>query len=67
MEIVLSVIGLLYIVIVSFLYGKEKQINKQQKENLQTGEKIDKIISNNANISNDDWNSWLQERRNKQK
>lgn len=55
------------LVFIAVLYGMLKQENKQQKKDLQTGEKIDKIISSNSNISDDDWNSWLQERRNKQK
>ena len=55
------------LVFMAVLYGMLKQEKKQQKKDLQTGEKIDKIISSNSNISDDDWNSWLQERRNKQK
>lgn len=55
------------LVFMSVLYGVLKQKNKQQKENLQTGEKIDKIISDNSNISDSDWHNWLQDRRDKQK
>ena len=64
-----SIICFLVVVLVfmSVIYGVVKQENKQQKNDLQTGEKIDKIISGNSNISSDDWAGWLQERRNKQK
>lgn len=55
------------LVFMSVLYGMLKQENKQQKNDLQTGEKIDKIISDNSNISDSNWSNWLQERRNKQK
>lgn len=55
------------LVFMSVLYGMLKQENKQQKNDLQTGEKIDKIISGNSNISDSNWSNWLQERRNKQK
>ena len=53
------------LVFVAVLYGMLKQENKQQKKDLQTGEKIDKIISSNSNISDDEWSSWLQNRRDK--
>lgn len=57
--------GILCLVVICILYGIAKQELKQSKQNLQTGEKIDKIISDNSNISDDEWSSWLQERRNK--
>ena len=67
-ESVLTVlIFIVCLILVSISYGAAKQKNKQQKEDLQTGEKIDKIISSNSNISDDNWANWLQERRNKQK
>jgi len=65
--ILFSCFGLLCIIIISVLYGVAKQSNKQNKQDLQTGEKIDTIIHNNSNISDDEWSSWLQERRDKQK
>mgnify|MGYP007013871678 CR=1 FL=1 len=55
------------LVFMSVLYGMLKQENKPQKKDLQAGEKIDKIISDNSNIADDHWDKWLQERRDKQK
>lgn len=51
--------------VVCVMYGVLKEQFKQSKQDLQTGEKIDKIISDNSDISDDEWSSWLQERRNK--
>ena len=62
-----SCFAVVCLVFLAVLYGMLRQENKQQKEDLQTGEKIDKIISNNSSITDNEWDSWLQERSNKQK
>lgn len=53
--------------IISFLFGKARTEKNQLENQLHEGEKIDKIINNNSNISDGDWADWLQERRDKQK
>ena len=55
------------LVSISVLYGIMKQQVKQYKEDLQTGAKIDKIISDNSSISDDEWAKWLQDRNAEQK
>lgn len=55
------------IVVISITLGIVKQQLKQNKQDFNEGEKIDEIINNNSNLSDDAWNKWLQERGNKQK
>jgi len=55
------------LIIISIFYGIAQQELKQSKQDINTGERIDEIIINNSNLSDDDWNLWLQERRNQQK
>lgn len=59
--------AIICLISVAILYGMIKQQRNQYKDDLQTGEKIDTIIHNNSNISDDEWSSWLQERNCKQK
>lgn len=59
--------AILCLISVSVLYGIIKQQRNQYKDDLQTGEKIDAIIHDNSNISDDEWSSWLQDRRDEQK
>ena len=64
----LGIIAFCIIVIatISITIGIVKQQLRQSNQALQEGEKIDKIIHNNSNISDDNWSKWLQERRDKQ-
>ena len=55
------------IVVISITLGIVKQQLKQNKQDFNEGEKIDEIINNNSNLSDDAWNKWLQEHSNKQK
>ena len=64
-SVLTALVFMVCLVVVSISYGVAKQKNKQQKEDLQTGEKIDKIISSNRNISDNDWATWMQERNDK--
>ena len=58
---------IIVISILSITVGIVKQQLKQNKQDFNEGEKIDEIINNNSNLSDDAWNKWLQERGNKQK
>ena len=58
---------ILCLVFVAVLYGMIKQQRNQYKNELQNGEKIDAIIHDNSNISDDEWSGWLQDRRDEQK
>ena len=51
--------------IVCVLYGVVKAQLKETRQGLQEGEKIDTIIHNNSDISDDEWFGWLQDRRDK--
>jgi len=64
----LGIIAFCIIVIatLSITIGIVKQQLRQSNQALKQGEKIDKIIHNNSNISDDNWSKWLQERRDKQ-
>jgi len=65
MESVLIVLILcICLVLVSIFYGISKEQARKYKNDLLTGEKIDKIISDNSNISDDEWHTWLQNRHN---
>lgn len=55
------------IVVISITLGIVKQQLKQNKQDFNEGEKIDEIINNNSNLSDDAWNKWMQEHSNKQK
>lgn len=57
---------IIVIATLSITIGIVKQQLRQGNQSLQEGEKIDKIIHNNSNISDDNWSKWLQERRDKQ-
>lgn len=58
---------IIVIATISITIGIVKQQLRQSNQDLQQGEKIDTIIRDNSNISDDEWSSWLQKRRNKQK
>lgn len=64
----LGIIAFCIIVIatLSITIGIVKQQLRQSNQALLQGEKIDKIIHDNSNISSDEWSSWLQNRRSKQ-
>lgn len=57
---------IIVIVTLSITIGIVKQQLRQSNQVLQQGEKIDKIIHDNSNISSDEWSIWLQNRRSKQ-
>lgn len=59
--------AIICLILVAILYGMIKQQRNQYKDELHTGEKIDAIIHNNSNISDDEWSGWLQDRRDEQK
>lgn len=45
--------------------GKEKAKNEKNKEETKQSDKADKIISNNANMSDDEFANFLKERNKK--
>lgn len=65
MEIIIVIFSVLLTAFVSFLYGKSVEKNKNTEEEINTGEKIEKIIRDNNSISKSDWVSWLRSKNNK--
>ena len=63
--IVICIFCIFLLFVIAVLYGVAKAQLKEAKQGLQEGEKIDTIIHNNSNISDDEWSSWLQNRRDK--
>lgn len=63
--IVICIFCIFLLFLIATLYGVAKEKLKEAKRGLQEGEKIDTIIHNNSNISDDEWFSWLQNRRDK--
>lgn len=57
---------IIVIVVLSVTIGIIKQQLRQNNQELKEGKKIDKIIRDNSDLSDDEWFGWLQERRDKQ-
>jgi len=56
---------IIVIATLSVTIGIVKQQLRQSNQAIREGEKIDEIIHNNTNITDTEWFSWLQERRDK--